>query len=305
MRSPTLRLSACLLGLWLCWGTPTWAQVLREPTQEEVLSPDDLLTRLEGVQVLYLGEVHNRPEDQAAQREILQRWYEQNPQLAIGLEMFERPQQAYIDQYLAGEISEAEFLELTEFETRWGFPWEAYAPILRFAKAHNLPVLALNAPIEAIREVARGGFGNLSPQRLSDLPPVEEFDLDNAAYRQRLREIFDGYHQGHGSSDGFETFFKAQILWDETMSYHVAQFLQTHPERAMVVIAGQGHILYGDGIPSRVQRRLQDVEQLSLVFDPDPDLASTPERPLADIIWHHEDLHEDLEENSDPENSPN
>ncbi len=289
MRSPTLGLSVCLLGLWLCWGTPTWAQVLREPNQEQVLSQDELFNRLDGVQVLYLGEVHNRPQDQAAQLEILQQWYEQNPQLAIGLEMFERPQQPRIDQYLAGEISEAEFLELTEFETRWGFPWESYAPILRFAKAHNLPVLALNAPIEAIREVARGGFANLSPERLSYLPPVAEFDLDNQAYRQRLQELFDSYHQGHGSSDGFETFFKAQVLWDETMSYHVAQFLQTHPERAMVVIAGQGHILYGDGIPSRVERRLEEIEQLSLVFDPDPSLASSLERPLADIIWHHED----------------
>ncbi|USR90728.1 ChaN family lipoprotein [Phormidium yuhuli AB48] len=300
MRSPTLGLSACLLGLWLCWGSPSWAQVLREPTQEQVLSQDEFLSRLEGVRVLYLGEVHNRPDDQAAQLQILQQWYEQNPELAIGLEMFERPRQVYIDQYLAGEISEAEFLELSEFETRWGFPWESYAPILRFAKAHNLPVLALNAPIEAIREVARGGFDNLSPQNLSYLPPVEEFDLENQAYRQRLQDLFESYHQGHGSSEGFETFFKAQVLWDETMSYHVAEFLQTHPERAMVVIAGQGHILYGDGIPSRVERRLEEIEQLSLVFDPDPTLSSTPERPLADIIWHHEDS--DLA--SDPETPP-
>lgn len=292
---PRSRWSKCVSGtvcaclLWLCWNAPTtWAQTIADPTYPQVFGRDDLFDRLTVADAIYLGEVHSRGADRQAQLEILQQLHDRNPNLAIGMEMFPRSQQGAIDRYLAGELDETEFVTETRFNETWGFPWVSYAPLLRFAKTHSIPVIALNAPIAAVREVAVGGFENISAEYRADLPPIEEFRTDNAAYRERLREIYDSYHQGHGSSDGFENFFKAQILWDETMSDRVAQYLSTHPDTSVVVIAGQGHIVYGDGIPSRVARRIPDVEQVLLLFEPDETLPSTPERPLADIIWRYD-----------------
>ncbi|MDC0835482.1 ChaN family lipoprotein [Geitlerinema sp. CS-897] len=281
-----LKLSACLLSAWLCCGVPAaWAQTITYPTHGEVVSRDGFDRRLHQADVIYLGEIHDRREHHQAQLEILQTLYAENPDLAIGMEMFQRPYQTAIDRYLAGEIDETEFLERTEYETRWGFPWEFYAPILRFAKTHQIPVLALNAPSEALRQVAAGGFENIAAEYRDFVPPLDEMRTDNEFYRQRLKEIYDRYHEGQGSSEAFEYFFQAQVLWDETMADRVAAFVAENPQTTVVVLAGQGHIAYGDGIPQRVDRRIPGLETVLVVFDPDSDLPSTPERSLADYVW--------------------
>jgi uncharacterized iron-regulated protein len=101
---------------------------------------------------VYLGETHDSPEDHQAQLEILQALYREKlknakdataPRLVIAMEMFQRPYQNILDQYIAGKITEEQLIEQSEYEERWGFPWEYYAPILRFARAHQLPRLSL------------------------------------------------------------------------------------------------------------------------------------------------------------------
>lgn len=47
-----------------------------------------------------------------------------------------------------------------------------------------------------------------------------------------------------------------QLSWDETMAQSVADYLKTNPERRMAVLAGDGHLAYGSGIPRRVQRQI-------------------------------------------------
>jgi len=44
-------------------------------------------------------------------------------------------------------------------------------------------------------------------------------------------------------------------LWDETMAESAAKYMQANPEKTFVVIAGNGHLEYGYGIPDRVKRR--------------------------------------------------
>jgi hypothetical protein len=55
---------------------------------------------------------------------------------------------------------------------------------------------------------------------------------------------------------GFNRFFAAQVLWDETIAEAIATAYQANPDRLIVVMAGRGHIAYNFGIPNRVQRRV-------------------------------------------------
>ena len=50
------------------------------------------------------------------------------------------------------------------------------------------------------------------------------------------------------------TFFQAQILWDESMADKAAHFLEPTPA-TLVILAGNGHVRYGHGIPQRLFRR--------------------------------------------------
>lgn len=230
--------------------------------------------------VVYLGENHDNPADHRAQLSIIEA-LDQRREIAIALEMFQRPSQPLLDRYLSGEISEAQLRAQSDYDNRWGYDWELYAPILRYAKAHQIPLIALNTPTEVTRKVAESGLGSLSGEDLEHIPPVAEIDLQNQAHRDWAAAVFNA-HGGHGNSDGFENFYAAQVLWDETMAERIAQHLRQTPNRQVIVLTGEGHIAYGYGIPSRVARRIPDINQATLqLIGP----GETAEPGLADYLW--------------------
>ncbi|NER36437.1 MAG: ChaN family lipoprotein [Oscillatoria sp. SIO1A7] len=257
----------------------------------ESLPTQRILEELAKADVVYLGEIHNSASDHAAQMEIIEDLHRRNPKIAIAMEMFQRPYQEAIDEYLSGELTESQLLEETEYETRWGFPWEYYAPILRYAKKNQLPVLAANTPREITKKVARNGLDSLTSQERQWIPPFQEIRTDNEGYRDLIREIYDQIHQGHGGSGNFDRFFLAQVLWDETMAEAIASFIAEKPDYQVVVLAGRGHIVYNYGIPSRVARRLKEEGflQRTVFFSTETDFPSRNSQPAADFIWRYKE----------------
>ncbi|MFW6296656.1 MAG: ChaN family lipoprotein [Halothece sp.] len=244
-------------------------------------SQKEIIQDFSEANVIYLGETHDSLADHSAQLEIIQALYSKNSQIAIAMEMFQRPYQTVLDQYLDNKISEEELRSLTEYDERWGFDWEYYAPILRFAKAHSLPILALNTPSEVTRKVAREGLESLTEDEKRYIPPLDEIHTDNEDYREMLREVYSQH--AHGNSSGFERFFAAQVLWDETMAEAIAEFHQSNPNYQVIVLAGQGHIVYGYGIPNRVKRRVGDLVQSSVLLNGE---GWEGEETAADYIWN-------------------
>lgn len=302
---------------------PSVVSDIHPPEDIAPLTRTALLDRLADAHVIYLGEYHDRAYDHQAQLEIIRELQARNPKLTIAMEMFQRPFQGAIDDYLAGEIDEADLIDRTEYETRWGYPWELYAPILRFAREAGIPVIAANAPMELTRKVAAAGLAGLSGDDFRDVPPLAEIRLDDVNYRYALYELFQMHMHvrsekpeepetsgisetsneagdseplveaaeveeresvnssqvetqgdrgealavGHGD-DGFDRFFAAQVLWDETMAEAIAQAYRDDPDRQIIVLAGRGHIAYNFGIPSRVQRRVigesEDVDMIEV-----------------------------------------
>lgn len=245
---------------------------------------DEAFQTLLSADVVYLGERHDSEADHAAQLEIIEGLYAENPDLAIALEMFQRPFQPAIDRYLAGEISETELVEQTQYVERWGFPWEFYAPFLRFAQENDLPVLALNAPSEITRQIAREGLSSLAGDDFRYIPPLEEIDTSNTDYQEFVAQAF-GAHGSHGNFD-FDNFFAAQVTWDETMAMTIVDFKADNPAIQVVVLAGNGHVIYGHGIPDRVQRRLgDDLTQQIVLLNP-IDFFEEEGAAIADVFWY-------------------
>jgi uncharacterized iron-regulated protein len=288
------KVCAWSLGIFFLCTTPTYAESPSTPLQQEQqqLTQQQILQELVKANVVYLGETHNSPEDHKAQLEILQALHQQNPKIAIAMEMFQRPFQDVLDQYLAGKITQAQLVEQSEYDKRWGFPWEYYAPILRLAKVNQLPVLALNTPTEVTRKVARSGLESLTTDERQYIPPFSEIRTDNADYRKMAQEVYEQHHQaGHGNSTSFERFFTAQVLWDETMAEKIAQFVKANPGYQVVVLAGKSHIVYGYGIPSRVARRLNNNQlvQRSVLLGVSQEAQSAGEKAIADYFWQHQE----------------
>lgn len=291
-KTKLIQVCALSLGFFLSCNSQTMALPTRNQQPQQTTTNQEILQNLARAKVVYLGETHDSIADHQAQLKIIKELYRQNRQVAIALEMFQRPFQGAIDQYLAGKITEAELIAQTQYHQRWGFPWEYYAPILRFAKENQLPVIALNTPTEVTRKVAREGLESLTPEERKHIPPATEIHTDHAEYRQMLLEIYQQHAAGgHGSSAGFERFLLAQILWDETMAESITQFVTKSPDYQVIVLAGKGHIIYGYGIPSRVARRLNNSKliQRTVLFFSATDSSLPTDRPIADLIWKHQE----------------
>ena len=215
-------------------------------------SMDQLLAKLASKRVIFVGESHDRYEDHLNQLAIIRGLHERGRDVAIGMEFFQQPFQAHLDAYVAGEISEKDLLRRTEYFERWRFDYRLYRPILRFAREHGIPLLALNLEREITEKVGDGGIASLSDEERARVPA--EIDRDDEAYRQRIKAVFE--HHPMAEDKNFEHFLEVQLLWDEGMAERAGRFLQAHPHKVLVVLAGSGHLEYGQGIPKRLLRRV-------------------------------------------------
>lgn len=206
-----------------------------------------LVRRLAGKRVVFIGEIHNRYDNHLNQLAILQRLHALDPDMAIGVEYFQQPFQSHVNDYIAGRITENEFLRATQYFSRWGYDYRLYAPIFRYARAQHIPVRALNVSGELVSAVARVGIAGLSAKERADLPRALE--PASPAYRKRLYAAFEEHH-----GFTFQHFVEAQLVWDEGMAESAAAYLNAHKKRHMVILAGAGHMEFGSGIPNRLER---------------------------------------------------
>ena len=236
---------------------------------------EQLIPELVDKRVVFIGEQHTRYDHHLTQFEIIRRLHERNPNLAIGMETFQQPFQPALDDFISGATDEHEMLRATEYYKRWRMDYRLYAPILRYAQEHGLPVVALNLPAELTRQVGRHGIEGLSDEARARLPA--EIDRSDAAYRERVRQVFMHHPNDRGQS--FEHFLEVQLLWDEGMAERAARFLEANPDHQLVVIAGNGHVAWGSAIPRRLTRRLP-VETATIVNSWD----GTVEPGIADYL---------------------
>jgi aminopeptidase N len=201
--------------------------------------------------IVYVGEEHDKFSHHQVQLEVLTGLYRQSPKLAVGMEMFQRPFQKALDNYIDGAIDERTFLKRSEYFKRWNIDYNLYKPILDFARVQRLPVVALNVEREIVDKVAKSGLDSLLREEKQRIP--QELDFSDQDYRARLKEVFAEH--GKIQEKSFEFFCQAQILWDETMAESIDRFVKKNPEYRMVVFAGAGHLQYGSGIPKRSFRR--------------------------------------------------
>ncbi len=253
-----------------------------------------IIDRLLPAQVVYVGEGHTSYEDHLLQLRVIRALYSRDPDLAIGMEMFNRSAQPALDDYIAQRIDEATMLRRTHYFENWGYDYRLYQDIIRFARRHHLPIVALNQEKAIVSKVFKDGTtASLSAEEREQLPP--DRDLDMPGYRDRIRSVFNMHSAP--SPERFKGFFQAQALWDETMAATIAATLSAHPGQHMVVLAGVGHVAKANAIPPRVVRRLPGVKQAVVAniaaTDADPERvdyafflapAQLPPAPIMGVV---------------------
>jgi uncharacterized iron-regulated protein len=240
-----------------------------------------ILENLPDSRLIFIGEHHDNFAHHLNQLHIIQALYAKNHNIAIGMEMFQRRFQPILDAYIKKEMPQASFLKKSEYFSRWGYNYFLYKPIIDFAKAHHIPIIALNLEKEITKKISKTGLLSLNKKQKQSLP--QSLDFSDRAYQARLNEIFN-YPEHFASLPPSHRpdpihLYQAQILWDETMAKTTADYLKTHPKTIMIVLAGNGHLEYSVGIPDRVKRRI-DINKTVILQDIDF------KKDIADIILH-------------------
>ncbi|MEL0586501.1 MAG: ChaN family lipoprotein [Candidatus Thiodiazotropha sp. (ex. Lucinoma kazani)] len=235
-----------------------------------------LVEKVADRQVVFVGESHDQYQHHLNQLAIIKGLYAKHPDLAVGLEFFFQPYQGVLDRYIAGEIDDAGLIRESDYFNRWRFDYRLYRPIFRYAREHGIPLIALNLESEITKQVGSEGIDSL-PEHLKLRIP-SEIDRDNDTYRNRLQAIFDAHPHKEGSD--FERFLDVQLLWDEGMAQQAAEWMKLNPDRHLVILAGVGHLMYGDGIPKRLARRVDASQAIILNMNAPSELNRT----LADYL---------------------
>jgi len=201
--------------------------------------------------LVYVGEQHDNPASHRLQLEILKAMQARHPgKVALGMEMFNSGQQDALNRWVAGELSEKEFLRESRWFENWGMDFALYHDLLEYCRQQQIPVVGLNVPGALGRMVSMTPLDQLDQETKVQLP---EMDM-NDPYQGAMVENVFGAHQAGAAM--MESFARRQTLWDEAMAASVANYMQVHPGQYMVVVAGGWHVQYGFGIPRRVHRRL-------------------------------------------------
>ncbi|MBM9604614.1 ChaN family lipoprotein [Desulfopila inferna] len=246
---------------------PIAAQPVAVPA-DRTLSLEEVIKAMQNSRVIYIGETHTAMADHQLQHLIIEGLYRNNPDIAIGLEMFPQSSQKALDQYVSTDstMSEQDFLKRSGYFRVWKFDYRYYKPIIDFAKKQAIPLLGLNIDTSIVSSIFKeGSVQSLSEEEKALLP--EERDLSLPGYYQRLQSIH-GLHMtgGHGQG-GLSGFIQAQAVWDEGMAENIAVYLRNNPEKQLIVLAGTQHARKDNGIPPRVKRRLDSIEQSVLVTE--------------------------------------
>ena len=254
------------------------------------MSVDEALAWLAPFRVVYVGESHDSADDHAVQLRVLGALMARGDgPVALGVEMLPRSRQPEVDAWLAGTLDDAAFEAV--WKEGFGDTWRYYRGLLEVAKAHGLKVIALNAERSLVKAVREAPPDELAPEIAARIP---ELDLHDPWHRALIGAYFAGHTVDAGVMEGF---YRAQVLWDETMADTAARFL-TSPDGAgsrLLVIAGGMHVRWGVGIPRRLFRRVPApfaiVEPFAVEI-PEARKAQlmdvtlpTPPMRVADLLW--------------------
>jgi uncharacterized iron-regulated protein len=288
MRAATLAATLLLLTPLPSAGSPS-VTLCGQPGQW--LTPADggprpepaalLLARVSASQVVLLGESHDSAEDHRWQLHTLAQLHARRPGMAIGFEMFPRRLQPVLDRWVAGELSEQEFLKLSEWEKVWGFDARDYLPLFHYARMNRIPMLALNVERSLPEAVDSRGWDAVPEAQREGLsrpaPP-------SAAYLKELRTVFDHHPEKKGDPVAFERFVEAQTVWDRAMAEVMASHLKLHPRALVAGILGSGHVRHGHGVAH--QLKALGVEQVTGLMTWDQQRACADiAAGLADAVY--------------------
>jgi aminopeptidase N len=243
----------------------------------QVVSFEEMMEDLRQARIIYVGETHINRAHHDIQLMVLQGIFEKNQSVRVGMEMFERSYQPLLDRWSTGGFTEETFLKKINWKENWSYDFSLYRKILHFIRENRIGLTALNVSSKIVKKVATQGLASLTEEERNQI--AKDIDLSDPEHSAFVKERF----AEHDTDDlhGFDKFYEAQCVWDDSMAESVEQVIQSVKEEVpIVVFAGNGHI-EKFGIPKRVQRRVNVSYRTVMPVS----VGETIKETAADYIW--------------------
>jgi len=226
--------------------------------RQKLISLDDLAGDMANADVLFFGEEHNDSTGHYLEHALFEKLSQKYPdKIALSMEMFETDCQNILDEYLAGFIREKNFTT----EGRAWKNYKDYRPMIEWAKANKIPVIAANAPNRYVNMTTRLGLGSLAQLNAisrSYLPPLP-VDTASGEYFDKFIAIMGGH-----SAMGNMQMFQAQNLWDATMGWSISRFAKSHKGYKIFQVNGSFHSEGKLGAPAQLKKYAQKMRILNI-----------------------------------------
>jgi uncharacterized iron-regulated protein len=270
------------------WAIPRAGTATPEPA-------DRVYAHLARQQVVLLGEKHDDAEEHRWELHVVAGLYALRPHMVLGLEMFPRRVQPILDQWVAGQLSDEQFLVRSDWFTVWGFDPQPYMPIFQFARMHRIPLLALNVDRSLVSKVGEEGWAAIAAaerEGVTDPAPARP------EYLQALYTAFQEHQPGAGGPSGegapptaadlanpkFQHFVEGMLLWDRAMAQGIAEPLHGPDPPLVVALMGSGHVRDGYGV--QYQLDALGVKSVAAALPWDPSAGCSDLHPgLADVLF--------------------
>lgn len=179
------------------------------------ITTEKLVRELAGYDVVFFGENHNSSINHWLQLKITEALYEKKKgQLILGAEMFERDNQAQLDQYLSGKFDAK---TLKDSARLWNNYATDYKPLVDFAKNKKLNFIATNIPRKYASQTAKEGLQSLNTLNEKEKTYIArlpiQVTLDTPGYPEMKAMMGD-----HAEGTKVMNFISAQAIKDATMA---------------------------------------------------------------------------------------
>lgn len=287
---------------------------------------DDVFAEMADADVVFVGEQHDDPVGHYLEAELLKQAFMRYGQgddvrpVALSLEMFARDVQPILDEYLGGLITEDHFRRSSR---PWGNYETDYRPMVEFAKAHNLPIIAANAPRRYVNRVSRLGpasLDTLSTWAKAWLPPLP-YPPASPAYGDKWNALMaemmarhqppadsvqvdampaDSSHATHTAPEtddaaeeekapassgmhGMGYMLEAQAFWDAAMADAINQFFAHTPDALVLHMVGSFHVEEGLGTPAQLNAYRPGTRDLIIIMKSADDITAFDAEEHTDL----------------------
>ncbi len=220
-----------------------YSALIYDAQSQQRLTVTELADRLRHDDVVVVGEYHGHHASHLLQSSLQILLHQRNSDQVLSMEQFEIDRQPALDRYLEGSLGEAEMIEDAD---AWSNYRASYRPLIEFARQHDLPVVAANAPGHIVRCVGRRGvdyLDSLDKEQRAALPDAPFTQTD--AYREKFFAALGHGHVQHGDpetlSERLRNSYQAQLLRDNTMAAQIIESMNRHPESQVLHLTGTFH----------------------------------------------------------------